>query len=1122
MAFSRCSSLTSLNSFDVKSVHSSVNSEYSMIITKRRNEHAGSGGDGGGGGDEDENDQDEDDEDLDKLMPESPAAANNSFKMAQRIMHKQQQLQYRQSAILAMSGGDLKALIDQPADPADPVVDSLDGAGGSAVSVTKNAPHFTLHTPPVKLMAQSDKFAAAPPSSAFVSSGVGSFGLAPGGSFAQPMQFNFQNPRPIHVNKSMPSALNTTAQFGTQNGAVGKPFAFLKNTQTQFNGMLPLPPPPPPQPPKFLINRQLNMVDGSGVGFSKPAAPSWQLPLMPSTSVSSSLDSEDVPVVFGQCRTPRFKQPNAAAAAAESVSSSHQNSPPESVCSHMSSSSVPSVIRDDLNSKNQRFNTYLDMLNGQSSLFPRANRDKSQHYFMLNTPSSSASSSAAANNFNDTLVGGQENQATTKTTGLKLIEQAHDASHLERHFMRSNTTAAATAQVNSDSDVLDEESGAAARQDEVLSSERPSFLDDDEQPRTFVTEETPNQSILNEPKAKTTSQFLLNKPLSTMILAQNQTINRDGTVTEFSNYFSQMSLKPPPSDQQEAVFNAIADNRYRFNQKQVPFNFVERSAHMEQQIAQQAVKMAPPFVDAAATSYRSAEAWSFQNNFTPAAQAWKNLEDNDRAEMAKQQQQGDQSSEPEEPFDQSKEETSIMKEHDDRPFDVSDDELILQNFIDEMLPHVISNASSSSSSRQTAAVETALVSSPAYNNCKINTSLNEFAESSSHIPNNTPISTINLAVKPPLIVKRASLNIKQHHYHHHETAPWMTAGPGTGAGIKFPKRNSNGSAHELAQSTHAAFLAASNETRASALADRTNRLPLHAHHQSSVNSAHSGLNLSNLSTNSLGSHGNNNNNKGSSGASSIENSCKLAVNEGNLTNKSQFKKRLSAEGFDSKPDRHNLSPSLTRKLTSKLSASKLSKPATIAFSSSSNGINTSASSRPALNSFKQATTTASSKTNSSVQERMNSTISSHHHHHPVITMTKTAQLRANANQAKKPAGVVTATSSSNPTVPKILTTNLRAFKPTAAATVTSGRAGKTDLNETHGYEAKKVAFAETSSSSSSNSRRKSLVLDKPGILPSSSTNSKPKPAVAMATGPLNRLTTTTSLKAASRPAFKAK
>jgi len=82
LAYSRSSSLTSLNSFDVKSIHSTVESEYSHMPKKHG----------------DTSQLDIDDEDLDNLMPDSPAAPDSSFLKAQRTIHKIKQAECRQNA----------------------------------------------------------------------------------------------------------------------------------------------------------------------------------------------------------------------------------------------------------------------------------------------------------------------------------------------------------------------------------------------------------------------------------------------------------------------------------------------------------------------------------------------------------------------------------------------------------------------------------------------------------------------------------------------------------------------------------------------------------------------------------------------------------------------------------------------------------------------------------------------------------------------------------------------------------------------------------------------------------------------------------------------------------------
>lgn len=94
--FSRSSSMTSLNSFDIKSIHSEIASEYSQVTSQvtsprqRKLDHS-------------ELNHSDLLDDLENLnMPESPSALENSFLMAQRFIHKQQQAVYRQNAAVAM------------------------------------------------------------------------------------------------------------------------------------------------------------------------------------------------------------------------------------------------------------------------------------------------------------------------------------------------------------------------------------------------------------------------------------------------------------------------------------------------------------------------------------------------------------------------------------------------------------------------------------------------------------------------------------------------------------------------------------------------------------------------------------------------------------------------------------------------------------------------------------------------------------------------------------------------------------------------------------------------------------------------------------------------------------
>lgn len=94
LAYSRSSSMTSLNSFDAKSIQSSVFSEYSCVKvnTNKKSDH----------GSDTDQDEEDDEDDLDNLMPDSPAAIESSFVKVNRIKHKQQQQICRQNAAAAM------------------------------------------------------------------------------------------------------------------------------------------------------------------------------------------------------------------------------------------------------------------------------------------------------------------------------------------------------------------------------------------------------------------------------------------------------------------------------------------------------------------------------------------------------------------------------------------------------------------------------------------------------------------------------------------------------------------------------------------------------------------------------------------------------------------------------------------------------------------------------------------------------------------------------------------------------------------------------------------------------------------------------------------------------------
>ena len=125
LAYSRSSSFTSLNSFDVKSIHSTVDSEYSQIPKIPQI---------------DSSQLDIDDDDLDNLMPDSPAAPDSSFLKAQRTIHKIKQAECRQNAWKISS--DLNSIMSKLSVSNDQ----------SKIIVDANT------TPPIKLSAPIPKF----------------------------------------------------------------------------------------------------------------------------------------------------------------------------------------------------------------------------------------------------------------------------------------------------------------------------------------------------------------------------------------------------------------------------------------------------------------------------------------------------------------------------------------------------------------------------------------------------------------------------------------------------------------------------------------------------------------------------------------------------------------------------------------------------------------------------------------------------------------------------------------------------------------------------------------------------------------------------------------------------
>jgi len=466
---SRSSSMTSLNSFDIKSVHSSIASEYSQVtsplsapihntgtkIKKTSGEY-----------DEEVNCYSVDD-DLDLIMPESPSAQHeSSFLMTQRVKHKQQQIIYRQTAAAAMnpasgqandsilsnnlfvndqkatsyiqqmnkfmsSAGNLKTVAINNNTEVSAVENSkpwkqcltqqtstiqankltdlnqlmtrlnITNTNNSSLILSNNCPvtkdtlsflntvttttsttlksntnnnnsnnNNNIHTPPVKLV-QAPKF-------------ISNF---------QQQQFtaSLAQPPPIISNSQLSSASAVTAPMSVT-------YAFMKksNPPPQTLPLQQSAQPPPTQPiitsyptnpcqftPKFLLSTQ------SYQSYNPPTSNTVQTTVpvqaLVSSSSSSSCSSSSQASVINQQQQQQQLSPtpsnhesviseapciysvesrlnyNRTADAANNTENNKSCplSPQESICSRMSDSSVPSLIRQDITSRSNQFQAYF-------------------------------------------------------------------------------------------------------------------------------------------------------------------------------------------------------------------------------------------------------------------------------------------------------------------------------------------------------------------------------------------------------------------------------------------------------------------------------------------------------------------------------------------------------------------------------------------------------------------------------------------------------------------------------------------------------------------------------------------------------------------------------------------
>lgn len=426
LAYSRSSSLTSLNSFsDVKSIHSSVASEYShrCIVSTSASSNPSSKAlkDNGGGGGGDELDEDEEtaatdlelDNELNDLqMPDSPlnGQADSSFLLLQRYKHKQQQALYRQTA---------QSWQQQPvaAITAAATITDLHSSFMSKLNISKtklnelNETTRTMTTTPVTPTSESIKqtVLATTTTTTTTTSAVTS-GIKPntppikllstmGSKFVpQPLQLQQQHQHPNSVlGTSLMQQQQQQQQHSTSGTAQLAPmsvtYAFMKNSNNPNSCFASMQPPlQPAQPPKFLISSSSS--NQMPANFNKCILP-LSNQQQQSSSASTTTTTTNTTATNGTSNQPSppqqplvndllpdtpalysvehrlffngYHQPN---------HNSHHHplntasSPPESICSRMSDSSIPSLIRQDINLNKNKFHTILSAKNNSKSSKP--------------------------------------------------------------------------------------------------------------------------------------------------------------------------------------------------------------------------------------------------------------------------------------------------------------------------------------------------------------------------------------------------------------------------------------------------------------------------------------------------------------------------------------------------------------------------------------------------------------------------------------------------------------------------------------------------------------------------------------------------------------------------------
>jgi hypothetical protein len=452
LAYSRSSSLTSLNSFDVKSVHSEVASEYSHYPCLNKNKGKrknlekiisdNSAEDDDNDNDDDDDTQEEDNgediaekesktfyhhyqnkkdnddtqndedeyDDFDKLMPESPAApADSSFVMQQRIKHKQLQMHCREKAAATMHhlplsnetttttttgynfleqtkswqihNTDLNAIMSK--------LSTLNcNANVSSKATTPNAyshssPQAQLvmplqatfsnnannNTPPVKLLS-APKFVqnmSQPVTSAASS-------VPPIVAANPPMSVTYAFMKNSQINRIPVVATNSLSPSTTTAIAMSQPTS-LSTTSVPSQTMTSL-----NHQPKFLMssNHHYPIYNTTSINHSNPPPPPTPIikisplstttttTIAPSKSPQAVLD--ELPNVFStetRLNHNRYvtNTTNYVGQDNNVIGISQPSSPPESVCSRMSDTSIPSIIRQDINLNKNKFQNILNKSN---------------------------------------------------------------------------------------------------------------------------------------------------------------------------------------------------------------------------------------------------------------------------------------------------------------------------------------------------------------------------------------------------------------------------------------------------------------------------------------------------------------------------------------------------------------------------------------------------------------------------------------------------------------------------------------------------------------------------------------------------------------------------------------